>query len=53
MDMKEKRRLPATELRVRLGEALRSLEDGDIVIEKGGVPVAVLSRYPGARAESG
>ena len=44
--------MPATELRVRLGEALRSLEDGDIVIEKGGVPVAVLSRYPGTSVDS-
>ena len=40
--------MAATDLRVNLGAALRSLDDGDIVIEKGGVPVAVLSRY-GAR----
>jgi antitoxin (DNA-binding transcriptional repressor) of toxin-antitoxin stability system len=37
--------MAATDLRVHLGEALRSLEDGDIIIEKGGIPVAVLSRY--------
>jgi hypothetical protein len=37
--------MPATELRVHLGEALRSLDDADIVIEKGGVPVAILTRY--------
>src|SRR5688572_29999390 len=43
--MKRDRRMAATDLRVNLGAALRSLDDGDIVIEKGGVPVAVLSRY--------
>lgn len=35
----------ATDLRVRLGEMLRRLEHEDLVIEKGGVPVAVLTRY--------
>jgi antitoxin (DNA-binding transcriptional repressor) of toxin-antitoxin stability system len=48
--MKKPRRiLPATELRVHLGEALRSLEAEDLVIEKGGVPVALLIKY---RAET-
>lgn len=35
----------ATDLRVRLGEMLRRLEHEDLVIEKGGIPVAVLTRY--------
>ena len=39
---KPRRTLPATELRVHLGEALRALEAEDLVIEKGGVPVALL-----------
>ena len=39
--------MAATELRVHLGEALRALETEDLVIEKGGVPVAILSRYDG------
>lgn len=42
---KPRRTVPATELRVRLGEALKALEDEDIVVEKGGVPVALLTRY--------
>ncbi len=42
---KQRRKIPATELRVHLGEALKALEDEDIVIEKGGVPVALLTRY--------
>jgi len=42
---KPRRILPATELRVHLGEALRSLEAEDLVIEKGGVPVALLIKY--------
>ena len=42
---KPRRNVPATELRVRLGEALKALEDEDIVVEKGGVPVALLTRY--------
>jgi len=42
-----RRRLAATELRVHLGEALKALETEDLVIEKGGVPVAILSRYDG------
>ena len=46
---KPRRILPATELRVHLGEALRSLEAEDLVIEKGGVPVALLIKY---RAET-
>jgi antitoxin (DNA-binding transcriptional repressor) of toxin-antitoxin stability system len=37
--------MAATELRIHLGAALRSLDKGDIVIEKGGIPVAVLTRY--------
>jgi hypothetical protein len=44
---KPRRKLPATELRVHLGEALKALEEEDLVIEKGGVPVAILSRYDG------
>lgn len=40
-----RRRMRATELRVHLGEALRTLADGEIVIEKDGFPVAVLSQY--------
>ena len=46
---KPRRNLPATELRVHLGEALRALEAEDLVIEKGGVPVALLIKY---RSES-
>ncbi len=42
---KPRRILPATELRVHLGEALRALEAEDLVIEKGGVPVAMLIKY--------
>jgi hypothetical protein len=42
---KRRRTMAATDLRVHLGEALRSLDDADIVIEKGGVPVAILTRY--------
>ena len=45
---KPRRILPATELRVHLGEALRSLEAEDLVIEKGGVPVALLIKYQAA-----
>jgi len=37
--------MPATELRVHLGAALRALVREDLVIEKGGVPVAVLTGY--------
>ncbi len=37
--------MAATELRVHLGEVLRALEREDIVIAKGGVPVALLVRY--------
>jgi hypothetical protein len=50
IDMK-RRRISATELRVHLGEMLRALEDEEFVIEKGGVPVAVLSRYRPVEAE--
>ena len=42
--------ISATELRVHLGETLRRLEDEEVVIEKGGVPVAVLRRYVPASA---
>jgi hypothetical protein len=42
---KPRRTLPATELRVHLGEALRALETEDLVIEKGGVRVALLVKY--------
>jgi len=42
-----RRAVPATELRVHLGEALRALDEGELVIEKGGVPVAVLRRWAG------
>jgi len=45
--MKGRRAIPATELRVHLGEALRALDQEDIVVEKGGVPVAVITRYEG------
>lgn len=41
------RAMPATELRIHLGEVLRSLDDGDVIVEKGGVPVAVLRRWQG------
>ncbi len=35
-----------------MGEALKTLDVEDLLIEKGGVPVAVLSRYePGTREE--
>jgi hypothetical protein len=42
---KPRRIIPATELRVHLGDALKALEDEDIVVEKGGVPIALLTRY--------
>jgi antitoxin (DNA-binding transcriptional repressor) of toxin-antitoxin stability system len=43
---KKERRLPATHVRVHLGEVLRSLErEGDVVIERDGIPVARLVRY--------
>lgn len=42
---KRRRIIPATELRVHLGEALKSLEEEDIVVEKGGVPIAMLVKY--------
>jgi hypothetical protein len=49
MDMESngprERIMPATQLRVRLGEALRMLDDEDIIVEKGGVPIALLTRY--------
>ena len=45
--------MPATELRIHLGEALKGLEEEDIVVEKGGVPIAMLVRYgPEAKAMS-
>ena len=47
---KPRRIVPATELRIHLGEALKGLEDEDIVIVKGGVPVAMLTRYGKERA---
>ncbi len=41
--MKAKKRVvPATEARVHLGELLRALAREDVIIEKGGVPVAAL-----------
>ncbi len=48
MDMKGKdaRTISATEARVHFGELLKSLADGDVLIEKGGIPVAVLSAAP-------
>jgi antitoxin (DNA-binding transcriptional repressor) of toxin-antitoxin stability system len=48
---KPRRTMPATEFRVRLGEVLRSLGREDIVIEKGGIPVAVLTAYSPAAVE--
>jgi antitoxin (DNA-binding transcriptional repressor) of toxin-antitoxin stability system len=45
-------RISATELRVHLGETLRRLSNEELVIEKGGVPVAVLRRYEAVAAES-
>jgi hypothetical protein len=45
--------MPATELRIHLGDALKALEEEDIVVEKGGVPIAMLVRYgPEAKAMS-
>ena len=50
---KRRRIMPATELRIHLGEALKGLEEEDIVVEKGGVPIAMLVRYgPEAKAMS-
>ena len=46
---KPRRIIAATELRVHLGEALRALEREELVIEKGGIPVALLTKY---RSES-
>jgi antitoxin (DNA-binding transcriptional repressor) of toxin-antitoxin stability system len=40
-----RRIVSATEVRTHLGEALRSLEQEELVIEKGGVPVAMLVKY--------
>ena|ERR1700674_1692823 len=42
---KRRRIIPATELRVHLGEALKALDEEDIVVEKGGVPIAMLVQY--------
>ena len=53
MVARRRRTLPATELRVHLGAALRALAEEDIVIEKGGVPVALLTAYRPAAAEAG
>lgn len=47
---KRRRVIAATELRVHLGEALRSLEREELVIEKGGVPVALLIKYEPERS---
>jgi len=48
----KRRTISATELRIHLGETLRRLEDEELVIEKGGVPVAVLRRYVPQAAEA-
>jgi len=48
---KTRRVLAATELRVHLGEALRALATEDLVIEKGGVPVALLISYRSGAVE--
>ncbi len=50
--MNRRTTISATELRVHLGETLRRLDKEDLVIEKGGVPVAVLRRYVPEAAES-
>ena len=42
---KRRRTIAATDLRVHLGEALKALEEEDLVIEKGGIPVAMLTKY--------
>jgi hypothetical protein len=49
--MRKRRRIPATELRVHLGEALKALQTEELVIEKGGVPVAVIRLYEGPSEE--
>jgi hypothetical protein len=49
--MRKRRRIPATELRVHLGEALKALQTEELVIEKGGVPVAVVRLYEGPSEE--
>ena len=43
--VRKRKGIPATEVRVHLGEALKAVEDADLVIEKGGVPVAILTKY--------
>jgi len=43
--MSKAKRMPATEFRVHLGKVLRNLDRGDVIIEKGGVPVARVTRY--------
>ncbi|MDE3096454.1 MAG: hypothetical protein KGK07_10720 [Chloroflexota bacterium] len=43
--MRKRKGIPATEVRVHLGEALKAVEEEDLVIEKGGVPVAILTKY--------
>lgn len=49
---KRRRTIAATDLRVHLGEALKALDEEDIVIEKGGIPVAMLTKYGDAREMS-
>jgi hypothetical protein len=48
MRKRKRSTVSATEMRVRMGEMLRRLKDEDLVIEKGGVPVAVVTRYTAA-----
>lgn len=43
--VRKRKGIPATEVRVHLGEALKAVEEEDLVIEKGGVPVAILTKY--------
>lgn len=50
---RRRRTVPATELRVHLGAALRALVEEDLVIEKGGVPVALLTNYHAATVSAG
>jgi prevent-host-death family protein len=43
--MSKTKTVPATAARIRFGEMLRDVRDSDIVVEKDGIPVAVLVSY--------
>jgi hypothetical protein len=47
--LKRRRIMAATDVRVHLGEVLRSLDKHDVIVEKDGMPVAIISRFPESR----